>query len=45
MLSFTKSKNGLIRDLTFNKPLNYFHMPHHWEIEHEKLAQEYAQNS
>lgn len=42
MFTLLKEKNGNVRQLTFKKTLEYFHVPHEWKLVHEELAEEYA---
>lgn len=42
MFTFSKNKSGIVSQFSFNKPLEYLHLPCTWEIVHEELAEQYA---
>lgn len=42
MIQIAKDKNNNIKQLTFNKPLDYYRLSNNWDMVHEDLAKEYA---
>lgn len=42
MFNLEKNKKGIVKKLTFDKPLERLYIPHDWDVVHEELAKEYG---
>jgi hypothetical protein len=42
MLSLIKDKKNIIKQLTFNKPLEHYGLSNNWEVVHEDMARQFA---